>query len=54
VLQKPEDLTDAIACAVLEEWQTAPIEIQQQMQDNINGSKAHKKINYRFTSPNIC
>jgi urocanate hydratase len=39
---KPEDLakTDAIACAVLEEMaQTAPIEIQQQMQDNIKWIK---------------
>jgi urocanate hydratase len=35
---KPEDLakTDQIACDVLEEMaKTAPIEIQQQMQDNI-------------------
>jgi urocanate hydratase len=39
---KPEDLakTDAIACAVLEKMaQTAPIEIQQQMQDNIKWIK---------------
>ncbi|MEZ7506644.1 urocanate hydratase [Flavobacterium sp. Arc2] len=39
---KPEDLqkTDAIACAVLEEMaKTAPIEIQQQMQDNIQWIK---------------
>jgi urocanate hydratase len=39
---KPEDLvkTDAIACAVLEEMaQTAPLEIQQQMQDNIKWIK---------------
>jgi urocanate hydratase len=39
---KPEDLakTDAIACQVLEEMaKTAPIEIQQQMQDNIQWIK---------------
>jgi urocanate hydratase len=39
---KPEDLakTDAIACEVLEEMaKTAPIEIQQQMQDNIQWIK---------------
>lgn len=39
---KPEDLakTDAIACAVLEEMsKTAPVEIQQQMQDNIQWIK---------------
>ena len=39
---KPEDLakTDAIACSVLEEMaKTAPIEIQQQMQDNISWIK---------------
>jgi urocanate hydratase len=39
---KPEDLqkTDDIACAVLEEMaKTAPIEIQQQMQDNIQWIK---------------
>ncbi|WP_281323364.1 urocanate hydratase [Flavobacterium aestivum] len=39
---KPEDLakTDAIACQVLEEMaQTAPAEIQQQMQDNIQWIK---------------
>jgi urocanate hydratase len=39
---KPEDLqkTDNIACAVLEEMaKTAPIEIQQQMQDNIQWIK---------------
>lgn len=39
---KPEDLakTDAIACRVLEEMaKTAPIEIQQQMQDNIQWIK---------------
>ncbi|PZX92244.1 urocanate hydratase [Flavobacterium aquariorum] len=39
---KPEDLakTDAIACLVLEEMaKTAPIEIQQQMQDNIQWIK---------------
>ncbi len=38
----PEDLqkTDAIACEVLEEMaKTAPIEIQQQMQDNIHWIK---------------
>jgi urocanate hydratase len=39
---KPEDLakTDAIACAVLEKMiETSPIEIQQQMQDNIQWIK---------------
>ncbi|WP_348823461.1 urocanate hydratase [Flavobacterium aestuarii] len=39
---KPEDLakTDAIACQVLEEMaKTAPVEIQQQMQDNIQWIK---------------
>jgi urocanate hydratase len=39
---KPEDLakTDAIACEILEEMaKTAPIEIQQQMQDNIQWIK---------------
>jgi hypothetical protein len=35
--------TDAIACAVLEEMaKTAPIEIQQQMQDNIQWIKGWK------------
>ncbi|NRT13728.1 urocanate hydratase [Flavobacterium sp. 28A] len=47
---KPEDLqkTDDIACAVLEEMaKTAPIEIQQQMQDNITwikGAQANKLV----------
>jgi len=47
---KPEDLakTDAIASAVLEEMaRTAPIEIQQQMQDNIKwikGAQANKLV----------
>ena len=47
---KPEDLqkTDDIACAVLEEMaKTAPIEIQQQMQDNIKwikGAQANKLV----------
>jgi urocanate hydratase len=43
---KPEDLakTDQIACAVLEEMaKTAPIEIQQQMQDNIKWIKEAQK-----------
>jgi hypothetical protein len=38
--------TDTIACQVLEEMvQTAPIEIQQQMQDNIQWIKVRRKIN---------
>jgi urocanate hydratase len=45
---KPEDLqkTDTIACQMLKEMvQTAPIEIQQQMQDNIQWIKVRRKIN---------
>jgi urocanate hydratase len=45
---KPEDLakTDAIACQVLEEMaQTAPSEIQQQMQDNITWIKGAQQNN---------
>jgi urocanate hydratase len=44
---KPEDLqkTDTIACQVLEEMaKTAPIEIQQQMQDNIQWIKQENKL----------
>jgi urocanate hydratase len=43
---KPEDLakTDTIACAVLEEiMKTSPLEIQQQMQDNITWIKGAQK-----------
>jgi urocanate hydratase len=44
--RKPEDLkTDTIACEYWKKWQNSSIEIQQQMQDNIQWIKAHKKIN---------
>ena len=46
---KPEDLlkTDQIACKVLEDiMQNSPVDIQQQMADNINGLKVRKKTNW--------
>jgi urocanate hydratase len=44
---KPEDLqkTDTIAAKLEEMVKTAPIEIQQQMQDNIQWIKVRRKIN---------
>jgi urocanate hydratase len=42
---KPEDLQNRPNCCLEEMAKTAPIEIQQQMQDNIQWIKGHKKIN---------
>jgi urocanate hydratase len=43
-----------VACAVLEEMaQTAPLEIQQQMQDNIKWISAQEN-KLSGSSPNIC
>jgi urocanate hydratase len=45
--------TDTIACQVLEEMaKTAPIEIQQQMQDNIQWIKGAQENSGWFTSEN--
>ena len=50
---KDLDTTDAIAEKVLEELKNAPEEIQQQMDDNIVGSKELRKMNCGVSSTHM-